>query len=80
MPRRHGWVKPLINISCCYAAGDYPLTVRICFENGAVRRYRDDDLHQPAPGNYLKDDTGYTIGYQYKGPKKMKNRLHRSQL
>lgn len=71
--RRHGWVKPLLNISCQFAAGDYPLTIRICFENGVSRRYRDDELHQPAPGNYLKSDAGYTIGYRFNEP--TKNRI-----
>ena len=74
MPRRHGWVKPLINISCYYAAGDYPLLININFENGVVRRYRDDELHQPAPGNYLKSDAGNVVGYKF-NPGREKNRI-----
>ena len=54
MPRRHGWIKPLVKVSCQYAAGDYPLIVTICFENGVTRRYKDDEIHQPPPGGYLK--------------------------
>ena len=72
--RRHGWVKPLLNISCQFAAGDYPLTIRICFENGVSRRYRDDELHQPAPGNYLKSDAGHTVGYRFNDSTK-RNRI-----
>lgn len=73
MPRRHGWVKPLLDISCQFAAGDYPLTIRICFENGTCRRYRDDELHQPASGNYLQSDAGHTVGYRFNYP--IKNRI-----
>lgn len=73
--RRHGWIKPLLNISCQFVAGDYPLTIKVCFENGVTRRYRDDELHQPAPGNYLKQPDGnYAVGYQFRDPGK-KNRI-----
>lgn len=66
--RRHGWVKPLIDIHCQFAAGDYPLTIKICFENGVTRRYRDDELHQPSPGNYFTPHKQTAVGYRYNYP------------
>ena len=66
MPRRHGWIKPLVSVSCQYAAGDYPLTIRICFENGVSRRYRDDELNQPPPIVYKDQKDIVWRGYKYK--------------
>lgn len=80
--KRHGWIKPLVSISCQYGACDYPLTVKICFENGVTRKYRDDDLHMTPPIVYDKtppEGKNIVVGYQYRGKHK-KSRIHRSQL
>ena len=66
MPRRHGWVKPLLNIVCQYAAGDYPLFMLINFENGVNRRYRDDELHQPPPAAYFTPWMIPMVGYHFR--------------
>ena len=75
--RRHGWIKPLLNISCQFAAGDYPMTVKILFENGVSRRYRDDEINQPPPATYFQKMQSPVVGYQYG---KRKDRIHRSEL
>ena len=75
--RRHGWIKPLVKVTCQYAAGDYPLTVKICFENGVSRRYRDDELNQPRPAAYFQKMKEPVVGYQYG---KIKSRIHRGEL
>ena len=75
MPRRHGWVKPLLKIVCYYAAGDYPLTIMINFQNGTTRRYRDDELHQPASGNYFQPFLKPVDGYKFRGEQK-RSRIH----
>ena len=79
--KRHGWIKPLVDIHCQYGACDYPLVVRICFENGVTRRFRDDELHMPPPIVYDKPETGQNIitGYQYRGRHK-KSRVHKGKL
>ena len=76
--KRHGWVKPLVDIHCQYGACDYPLVVRICFENGVTRRYKDDELHLPPP-IFDKPDRHTVVGYQYQGRNK-KSRVHRGKL
>ena len=76
--KRHGWVKPLVEINCQYGACDYPIVVRINFENGVTRRYRDDELHQTPPIVYEKKPEGQNIvvGYQYRGLHR-KSRVHK---
>lgn len=76
---RHGWVKPILNINCQYVACDYPLTIKICFENGVTRRYRDDELNLSPPIFDRPERQNTVVGYQYRGRHK-KSRVHRGKL
>ena len=79
MSRRHGWIKPLVEITCNYVHNGYPLTVRINFENGVSRRYRDDEINQPPPGSYFRPMQNPVVGYQFGRKNKIAVPTHHSE-